>query len=177
MSNKYLFKSAPSYSSLFEHERPSVTLFLGHELLFSNRLYCNLKRHLSIIAFDDLDLRLPSRGNLFSAHKLIEFIRLNNIDTLICSSEVFLFCDAQFVLDFVESLREVYLANPNFKVIFCRIDYPAPAVNLFVQDSCIELIRSMYFDLSYMNTIFVSCLQDMRHLTLDFSSYISLVLN
>ena len=77
---------------------------------------------------------------LFSAHKLIEFIRLNNMIHLFLRG--YSFCDAQFVLDFVESLREfISLIN---KVIFCRIDYPAPAVNLFVQDSCIELIKSMY---------------------------------
>jgi len=172
MTNNFILNKAPSFSSLCYYKNANSCVFVGHNLLFSARLYANLKRHLSIVRFDINDDEYSSPGNFFSIDKLLSLARYRGVDTLLFSSELFLFCDVNFVINFAKSLRDFSEDHSSLKIVFCKIDYPAPSIVHFFDDSFIHLIRSSYDTLNCLNNTFLSLLADVKHLVLNFSSYI-----
>jgi adenine/guanine phosphoribosyltransferase-like PRPP-binding protein len=172
MTINFQLHEAPIFSSLSYRNNADTCIFVGHDLLFSARLHAILKRHLPIAPFDADDCNYSSSQEAFRIDKLLSLVRYRNADTLILASELFLFCDVNFVVRLGKSLCDFSQEHYPLKIVFCKIDYPSPSINHFFDESFIHSIRSSYDTLKTLNSTFLHFLSDLKHLVLSFSSYI-----
>lgn len=172
MTNNFVLQKAPSSSCLIYHDSVSPSILIGPEFLFSSRLYANLKRHLPIVTFDIHKPNHVSSGESFSIDQLLSLVRYRDAETIILSSELFLFSDYSFVENLIEALSSFSTSCRPIKIVFCKIDFPAPLVAHFSDDLYIQAICSAYSSLQSLNTIFLSLLDDVKHLILEFPAFI-----
>lgn len=172
MTNNFILQKAPSSSCLTYRKSITSSIFIGSDLLFSSRLYANLKRHIPVISYDISQAECTSSGYLFSIDQLLSLARYREVDTIILSSELFFFADQGFIQAFIKSLKKFSDSYRPIKIVFCKIDFPSPLASDFLADFYIEAITSAYSSLQSLNSIFLSLLDNIKHLVLEFSAFI-----
>ena len=74
--------------------------------------------------------------------------------------------------DLLHLSKVSFLSYRPVKIVFCKIDFPAPLAANFSDDFYIREISSGYLTLQALNTCFLSLLHDIEHLVLDFPAFI-----